>query len=268
VPEIASRIEPVGDHDGCFVTRSAHVTGAIDGHEIAWVGQELWIVNTLFSCLCTLHDSHSFIPKWRPPFISSLAAEDRCHLNGLALAEGRPKYVTAMAESDTPQGWRPEKLKSGCLIDVATGAIAARGFAMPHSPRVHRGRIWLLDSGTGRLVTVEPTTGHVETVVELPGYTRGLALCGHLAFVGLSKIRETAVFGGVPIASRLDELKCGVGVVDIDAGKFIALLEFKSGVDEIFDVQLLPGVLLPALSGPYAAKEGGKPIWTIPEPGR
>src|SRR5262249_3886517 len=152
--------------------------------------------------LCTLHEGYSFVPRWRPPLISALAAEDRCHLNGLALAGGRPKYVTALAETDTPQGWRPNKATSGCLIDVSTGQAVARGFAMPHSPRVHGGRVWLLDSGTGRLVTVDPASAEIQAVAEQPGYTRGLALHGTYAFVGLSKIRETSTFGGVPIAER------------------------------------------------------------------
>ena len=186
------------------------------------------------------------MPRWQPPFVTGLAAEDRCHLNGLALGPGergvlRPCYVTVLAETDTPQGWRGDKVKSGCLIDVASGQTVARGFAMPHSPRVHRGRVWLLHSGAGQLVLVEPHSGKAETVTELPGYTRGLALCDHFAFVGLSKIRETSTFGGMPIAERRPEFKCGVGVVDLHTGRLAAHLEFVTGVEEIFDVQVLPG---------------------------
>jgi len=194
-PDLAAQVAPAGRHDACFLTRSAHFTGEIQAHELAWAGDELWLVNTAFGCLCTLDGRHSFVPRWRPPFVTCLAAEDRCHLNGLAMADGAPKYVTALAETDTPQGWRPSKVKSGCLIDVASGQTVARGFAMPHSPRVHRGRVWMLHSGAGQLVLVDPDTGKAETVTELPGYTRGLGLYDHFAFVGLSKIRETATFG-------------------------------------------------------------------------
>jgi uncharacterized protein (TIGR03032 family) len=265
-PDLAPRVEPAGRHDGCFLARSSHVTGDIHGHELAWAGDELWVVNTLFSCLCTLHEAYSFVPRWRPPFVTALAAEDRCHLNGLALVDGRPKYVTALAETDTPQGWRPNKASSGCLIDVPGNAIVARGFAMPHSPRVYQGRVWLLDSGTGRLVVVDPATGSAEAVAELPGYTRGLAFQGSFAFVGLSKIRETSTFGGVPIAARRDQLKCGVGVVKLGTGRNIAHLEFQSGVEEIFDVQVLPGMRFPVVCGPFAAQDGQQPIWIAPEP--
>jgi uncharacterized protein (TIGR03032 family) len=264
-PDIAPRLGPAGRHDACFLARSSHMTGDIHVHEMAWAGEDLWLVNTLFSCLCTLDEAHSFVPRWRPPFITTLAAEDRCHLNGLAFADGRPKYVTALAETDTPGGWRPNKASSGCLIEVPGGRTVARGFAMPHSPRLRQGRVWLLDSGTGRLVTVDPATGGVTAVAEQPGYTRGLALHGGYAFVGLSKIRETSTFGGVPIAQRRESLRCGVGVVELATGQHVAHLEFKAGVDEIFDVQVLPGVRLPAVSGPFAAQDGGQMIWTVPD---
>jgi uncharacterized protein (TIGR03032 family) len=271
-PDLAARVEPAGRHDACFLTRWSHFTGEIQAHELAWAGDELWLVNTAFGCLCTLDGTHSFVPRWRPPFVSALAAEDRCHLNGLALADGQPKYVTALAETDTPQGWRPNKVTSGCLIDVASGQTVARGFAMPHSPRVHGGRVWMLHSGAGQLVLVDPMSGKAETVTELPGYTRGLVMHDRFAFVGLSKIRETSTFGGMPIAERRPQLKCGVGVVDLGIGRLVAHLEFVTGVEEIFDVQVLPGARCPALSGPYPSLDGAAPIWTVPQsppaPGR
>jgi uncharacterized protein (TIGR03032 family) len=265
-PSLVPRLEPAGRHDACFLTRSSRFTGEVQGHELAWAGDDLWMVNTAFSCLCTLHPGHSFEPRWRPPFVSTLAPEDRCHLNGLAMADGRPKYVTVMAETDTPQGWRPVKSTGGCLLDVPSGEPVGRGFAMPHSPRVHQGRVWVLNSGVGRLCLVDPDTGRWEDVAELPGYTRGMAMLGPYAFIGLSKIRETSTFGGVPIADRRDELKCGVGAIDLRTGRLAAHLEFLTGVDEIFDVVGLPGSLDPLLSGPHPEIDGGHPIWTVPTP--
>lgn len=261
---IAASLEPVGEWGACFLTRSAQVTGEIQAHQMAWTGKELWVVNTLFSCLCTLDPNYSFVPRWRPPFISALAPEDRCHLNGLALVDGRPKYVTAMAESDTAGGWRPDKVETGCLIDIETRQVVARGFAMPHSPHVHLGQIWLLDSGRGALVRVDPQTGRVKTTARFPGYTRGLAMIGDLAFVGLSKIRETSTFGGVPIAENRARLKCGVAVVNVQTGELVGQFEFTSGVDEIFDVAVLPGANLTAMRGPFATEDGNNTIWIVP----
>ncbi len=263
---IAPQLDPPGRHDACYLTRAALYTGGINCHELAWAGDELWVVNTLFSCLCTLDDQHSFVPRWRPPFISQFAAEDRCHLNALAMAEGKPKFVTVFGTTDTRDGWRPAKASGGCLIDVVSGEVAAGGLAMPHSPRIHGGRVWLLDSGRGRFVHVDVRDGSIDTVAELPGYTRGLAFCGSLAFVGLSRIRERSTFSGVPIAADRNRLKCGVAIVDLASGKTIGLLEFHTGIEEIFDVQLVPGVRWPYLSGPYPDVDQQSPIWLAPAP--
>ena len=189
------------------------------------------------------------MPRWRPPFVTALAAEDRCHLNGLALSEGRPRYVTALGATDTAGGWRQDKAKGGCLLDVPSGKVLVRGLSMPHSPRWHGGRLWLLESGTGRLVLVDLPTGRRQAVAELPGFTRGLALLGPYAFIVLSKIRPTSAMDGVPLAERREQLKCGVAVVDLRSGQSIALLEFQSAVEEIFDVQLLPGLRFPEVVG-------------------
>ncbi|MBI3463625.1 MAG: TIGR03032 family protein [Planctomycetes bacterium] len=248
-PDIAPQVEPVGQHDACFLPRSSHVTGDIGVHEIAWVGEELWLVNTRFSCLCTLHPDFSFVPRWRPPFITALAAEDRCHLNGLAIVDGRPKYVTALGETDTAGGWRPDKAHGGCLMDVPSGEIMGRGLSMPHSPRWHDGRLWLLESGTGQVVLADLASGKRESVVELPGFTRGWALCGDYALVGLSKIRQSSAMDGVPLAQRRGELKCGVAAIDLRSGQVIGLLEFQTAVQEIFDVQVLAGLRFPEVVG-------------------
>ena len=262
-PQIARHLQEGTAYDECFLTRGSWFTGEIHGHEMAWIGRELWVVNTLFSCLCTLDEQHSFAPRWRPPFISALAAEDRCHLNGLAIHEGKPQYVTALGETDSPSGWRSGKATGGCLIAIATNEVVVRGLAMPHSPRVHNGRVWLLNSGEGQLVEVDTGTNRIEPVADVPGYARGLAMHGGLAFIGLSRIRERSTFGGLPLESRRDKLKCGVAVVEIASGRTVAQFEFCSGVEEIFDVQIVPAKM-PALSGPFAHEEGSKTIWLLP----
>jgi uncharacterized protein (TIGR03032 family) len=248
-PAIAPQVEPAGQHDACFVPRTSHVTGDIGVHEVAYAGDELWVVNTRFSCLCTLDPSYSFVPRWRPPFITALAAEDRCHLNGLAIVNARPTYVTALGTTDVRDGWRANKAQGGCVIDVASRELVTRGLSMPHSPRWHDGRLWLLESGTGQLALIDAVTGQRQTVAALPGFARGLAFCGQYAFIGLSKIRPTSAMDGVPLAERRDELKCGVAVVDIIAGRVSAMLEFQTAVEEIFDVQLLGGLHFPDVMG-------------------
>ena len=162
MPALAKKLEPAGKHDACYLPRRIHVTGDIDIHELAWDGNnELWVVNTRFCCLCTLDAEHSFYPRWRPPFVSALAPEDRCHLNGLAMVDGRPKYVTALGETDTAGGWRANKARGGILMDIESNEILLRGLSMPHSPRWYQGKLWLLESGEGSLAASRPGAPHV-----------------------------------------------------------------------------------------------------------
>ncbi|MGF1536143.1 MAG: TIGR03032 family protein [Elainellaceae cyanobacterium] len=246
VPAVAPKLEPAG-HDACFLPRNAHVTGDIDIHEMAWGREGLWFINTRFSCLCTQDLDHSFVPRWRPPFVSAYAPEDRCHLNGLDLVDGGPKYVTALGLTDTPGGWRANKARGGVIMDVTTNEIVAAGLSMPHSPRWYRDRLWVLESGVGNLATVDLATGRVEPVVELPGFTRGLDFYGPLAFIGLSQVRESAVFSGIPLTERLTERICGVWVVNLDTAQVVAFLKFEDAVQEIFSVQVLAGIRFPDL---------------------
>jgi uncharacterized protein (TIGR03032 family) len=246
-PEVAHGLDPVGKHDAAFLPRHAISTGQIAVHEIAWAKDELWVVNTRFSCLCTLDSRYSFVPKWRPKFVSALAPEDRCHLNGMGLRDGRPRYVTALGETDGAGAWRENKARGGCLIDVPSGELISRGLSMPHSPRWYDGKLWVLESGAGSLAVVDPATGKLQTVALLPGFTRGLDFLGPFAFIGLSQVRESALFSGIPITDRLpvEERKCGVWVVDTRSGQTVAFLRFEAGVQEIFAVQILPGMRYP-----------------------
>jgi uncharacterized protein (TIGR03032 family) len=240
VPAAATKLEPRGKFDACFVPRRSRYTGDVRIHEVAYAGGELWIVATRFSCLATMDEAHSFVPRWRPPFVTALRPEDRCHLNGLAVIDDRVAFVTALGETDEPGGWRENKASGGLLIDVESGEVVVRGLSMPHSPRRYRDRLWLLESGEGTLATVDLEDGSVETVAQLPGFTRGLAFAGPLAFIGLSQIRETATFGGLPISERLNERLCGVWVVNIENGTVVGFLRFEELVQEIFEVIALP----------------------------
>jgi uncharacterized protein (TIGR03032 family) len=256
VPAVSARLPPQGKHDACFLPRRGHVTGEVFIHELAWLSPpggavegepDLCFVNTRFSCLCTLGRDHSFVPCWRPPFITALAAEDRCHLNGLGVVDGRVRYVTALGETDTAGGWRANKKDGGILMEVPSGAVRLRGLSMPHSPRWHQGKLWLLESGTGTIGTVDLPAGRYDPVAEVPGFSRGLDFVGDLAFIGLSQVRESAVFSGIPLTERQKERSCGVWVVDVIRGRTVAFLKFEDAVQEIFAVQVVPHARFPDL---------------------
>ncbi len=226
--------------DACYLLRNRHVTGDVAVHDLAFAGGELWLVATAFSCLATLDAEHSIVPRWTPPQITELADEDRCHLNGLAVRDDRPAYVTALGTGDTKGSWRDTRAGGGVLLDVASREPIVTGLSMPHSPRWHGGRLYVLESGRGTLATVDLATGTLETVAELPGFTRGLDFIGDLALIGLSQIRETSTFGGLPLAARLRERQSGVWMVDLRTGSIVGFLRFEDLVQEVFDVAVLP----------------------------
>ncbi|PTL60105.1 TIGR03032 family protein [Paraconexibacter algicola] len=265
VPDAAAKLEPPDVHDACFVLRNRHVTGDVAIHEMGFAGDELWIVATGFSCLATLDADHSFVPRWHPSWITELAPGDRCHLNGLEIVDGVPRYVTALGTGDTPGSWRAGKATGGVLLDVPSGEVVASGLSMPHSPRWHDGELLVLESGRGHLSRVDPATGETTCVAELPGFTRGLALVGRTAFVGLSQIRESSTFGDLPLTQRLRERQCGVWMVDLDSGETTGLLRFADLVQEVFDVLWLPDRRFPEIaevgsvstSDTYVLKAGG-----------
>jgi uncharacterized protein (TIGR03032 family) len=247
-PAVAPKVAPQGRHDACFLPRNRHFTGDVRIHEIAFAQGELWIVATNFSCLATLDAHHSFVPRWTPPFITDLGPEDRCHLNGLCVVEDRVRYVTALGDGNEPGGWRENKASGGVLIDVDSGETVLGGLSMPHSPRWQDGRLWLLESGKGTLSVADADAGTLETIAELPGFTRGLVFGGGVAFVGLSQVRETATFGGLPLMERLNERLCGVWAVDPGNGNTLGFIRFEELVQEIFDVALLPGLRYPEIA--------------------
>lgn len=236
-----AKIESHHYHDGAFLHRRTHVTGDIDIHEMAFDDtNELWIVNTKMSCLCTLDVNYSFVPQWKPPFISKYDSTDRCHLNGLAMRSGKPRYVTALGASDEPAGWRSNKAFGGIVMDVQSDRVVAKGLSMPHSPRWYLDRLWVLESGAGRLLTIDVETGEKTTIAEVPGFCRGLDFIGRYAVIGLSQVRETAMFAGLPLTKREDDRRCGVWIVDLSSGESAGYLSFDTQIEEIFSVQCLP----------------------------
>lgn len=245
-------------YQGCdrlYVPRAGYTTGDLDVHDLAVEASgRLVFVNTKFSCLATLSERASFTPLWQPSFISRLAPEDRCHLNGLALADGLARYVTAVSTSDVADGWRDRRRDGGCVIDVIENQVVAGGLSMPHSPRVYRDRLWLLNSGTGFLGRVDLTGGTFEPLTFCPGYLRGLAFVGDYAVVGLSGPRhDKKTFGGLALdeelAARGAEPRCGLQVVDLRSGDVLHWVRIEGLVSELYDVVVLPGTVRPMALG-------------------
>lgn len=248
IPQMLPRLNQVQPApDSAYVPTGVKVTGDVAIHEMEYdKNGQLIFVNTKFSCISRLGENFSFLPIWKPAFISTYAAEDRCHLNGLAMENGSPKYVTALSQTDHPNGWREHKGTSGVIIDIDSGKLVAEGLSMPHSPRLYQGKLFVLQSGKGNISTVDIATGDVTEVCELPGFTRGLAFLGKYALVGLSQVRES-VFSDLPVTDSAEQRNCGVWIVDIESGELMGFLKFEKAIQEIFDVRVVPNSKTPTI---------------------
>lgn len=219
-----------------YIPINIYVTGDIRGHDLVWSQNEIWCVNTKFSCLSTINPLYSFVPEWYPPFITELRPEDRCHINGLCVVNDLPTYITLLGETNEPNGWRENKRDGGLVMNVQNNNVLAHGLSMPHSPRWHQEKLWLLESGKGSIGYLDNGYTHI---CKLPGFTRGLDFMGNLAFVGVSQVRESSTFAGLDITKNTNRC-CGVGIVDIKLGEVVAWIHFEEDVEEIFAVQIIP----------------------------
>ncbi|SLN77971.1 TIGR03032 family protein [Roseisalinus antarcticus] len=242
-------------HDAVFLPSMTILTGAVDIHDIAETsdGTPVFAVPR-FNCLATPAEAHSFDIRWMPPFITEVAAEDRCHLNGLAMQDGTPRFVTCLAATNESGAWRDHKADGGVVIDVASGQTVASGLGMPHSPRLHDGQFWLNQSGTGEFGRLDLGSGAFETVARLPGLPRGLAFVGKWAVLGVSRPRHDSGFDGLPLEDRLSrqgiEPICAITAVNLETGEIDYTVEIGPDTEEIYDVCVLRGIRNPKLVDP------------------
>jgi uncharacterized protein (TIGR03032 family) len=243
-----------GENDRWYVPQLAYTTGDIDVHDVAVDGNgEPVFVSTLFSCLARPDPTYSLQPIWKPRFVSRIAAEDRCHLNGLAMRDGEPAYVTCVGRSDANEGWREHRREGGLVIDVASNEIVATGLSMPHSPRWYQGRLWLLNAGSGEFGHLDPASGRFEPVAFCPGFLRGLSFSGDYAVVGISQQRENRSFTDLLLDERLAErgvqARCALQIIDLRRGDVVHELRIEGAIVELFDTAVLPGCRNPGAVG-------------------
>ncbi len=238
-----------GVYDTIYVPRASYFTGAMDLHGLAWGNDGLWTVNTVFSCLCLIDDRYSFIPKWKPSFISAFTPEDRCHLNGMAMRNGEPLWVTALGTGDAVKSWRPEINTGGVVLHVPSGEIAASGLPMPHTPRLIDGKLFVLFSSTGEIALFDQASGKYDIVNRIKGFIRGMARCGDYLFIGQSRVRQkSSAFAGLQVAR--DATHSGFTVLHMPTGSIVAEFRYLASVDEIFDLAVLPGLRRPGILSP------------------
>lgn len=234
-------------YDAFYVPRATYYTGNIDIHDMDWDKDgKLWGVNTAFSCLVTIDDTYSFQPQWMPPFIKSLESSDLCHLNGMAMVEEKPRYVSMFGKTNSPKGWRTNVETSGLIMDIESNEIVCHNLPMPHSPRWFGNHLYCLLSATGELIKIEVETGKYEVVTRLKGFVRGMAKIGDYVFIGLSRLRQnSSVFRDLAITK--DAIYCGVEIIHLPTGANVGHIRYQTSVEEIYDVQILPDTLRPGV---------------------
>jgi len=242
-------------YDAVFVPLEGRTTGDIDIHDIHGVPDQAapLFVATRFNCLATLDRRHSFKPVWTPPFIDRIAAEDRCHLNGLAMEDGKPSYVSCVSTTNIQGAWRDHRTDGGVIVDVASGDILTTDLSMPHSPRVHNGQLYCLQSGTGEFGRIDRSTGDFTPLCFLSGFARGVAFVGNHAVIGVSRPRKDKTFEGLALNERLSaqgqEPICMLAIVNLETGDIEHNLEIEGVVQELYDVAFLQGIKRPKLLG-------------------
>jgi len=261
--------ETIEGYDRYYVPQVGYTTGDLNVHDMAlgYDGQPLFI-STRFSCLATISEQYHFNPLWMPKFITKLVDEDRCHLNGLAVVGGKPRYVTACSQTDVAEGWREQRHDGGVVIDIEADEVIAEGLSMPHSPRWHQNKLWLLDSGNGSLGYLNTDNGRFEKVAFCPGFARGLAFTGNYAVVGVSMPRHDPTFEGLSLQNRLTDegmtSQCGLIVIELTTGNIVEWLRMEGVIRELYDVLVLPGVRKSRLVG-FKHDEIRTHVWADPQ---
>jgi uncharacterized protein (TIGR03032 family) len=232
-------------YDAMYMPRVTYHTGPLDIHDLSFGNNgELFAVNTLFSCIITINDDYNFSTYWKPPFIDALVSEDRCHLNGMALKNGKPKYVTAFNKGNSRQSWRDNITKSGIVMDVETNEIIVENLPMPHSPRIFNNELYVLLSATGELAKIDLENNKYEVVVKLDGFVRGMSLHKDYLFIGLSKLREnSSTFGKLDFAKKANE--AGIVIIHLPTGSITGKITYQTSLDEIYDVHILDNKMRP-----------------------
>ena len=228
--------------DYIWLERAKYLTGPIDAHDVAVSNRQIFAVNTAWSCISVFGFEDSFKPIWRPAFISSHSPTDRCHLNGMALREGKPAYATALGKSNEPAGWKADIVNGGVLMETKSKSIMADSLSLPHSPVYigERNELWFLQSGAGSVCRFDWEKKCVVPVVETGLFIRGLAIQNQIAFVGFSQLRKSSKTFK-PLKDKLQGELCGVLAADLNTGAILGKMTFGDPVQELYDVSIFPG---------------------------
>jgi uncharacterized protein (TIGR03032 family) len=232
-------------YDSLFFPRITYTTGHLDIHDLSFGSEnEIYGVNTLFSCITKFDSDYNFTPYWKPKHISKLVGEDSCHLNGMVMLNGKPKYASSFNAGDSHQSWRENITKTGQIIDIDSDEVICKNLGMPHSPDIIDDKLLVLLSATGELIQIDPNNGKTTTIVKLDGFVRGMGYYNDYLFIGLSKLRKnSSTFAKLDIADKAN--KAGIVIVHLPTGAVCGNILYENSVDEIYDIHILPNIMRP-----------------------
>lgn len=238
-------------YDSLYLPRVSYKTSYLDLHDLSFGKDGMYAVNTLFSCISTIDEDYNFTPFWKPKFISALVSEDRCHLNGMTLENGKPKYVSCFNQGNEMQSWRTNLTSEGVILDVDSNEVIAHELSMPHTPKLINGDLYILQSAKGELTKIDRQTGKKETVVKLNSFVRGMDICGEYLFIGLSKLRTNSKTFS-KIAGNFSKNEAGIAIVHLPTGSFTGQITYQSSVEEIYDIKVLQNTKRPNILNPQS----------------
>ena len=259
-------------YDALYMPRVTYHTGPLDIHDLSFGKEDqLYAVNTLFSSIIKIDDDYNFTPFWTPPFIDKLVSEDRCHLNGMAMKDGLPKYASAFNQGNSFQSWREKVTETGVVFDIDSNEVIANNLAMPHSPRIFGDDLYVLLSATGELIKIDVNTGKHDVVVKIEGFVRGMSLHKDYLFIGLSKLRKnSSTFGKLKFAEKANH--SGIVIVHLPTGSIAGKITYHTSLDEIYDVHILADKIRPNIMNTintnykFGLMTPESTYWAIPKP--
>jgi len=231
-------------YDSLWLPRTTYYTGLVDLHDIDFGDDGIYAINTSFSCICKIDGEFNFTPVWKPPFINEIIPGDLCHLNGMVVLNGKPKYVTALGTTNTPQGWKENIVHGGVLMDVEKNEIVLNGLSMPHSPKMYNNELYLLMSASGEFIKVNLETKSYQTLKKFEGFCRGLSFYKDFAFIGFSKLRKnSSTFAKLSFSDKANF--SGIKIIHMPTNAEVGEIIYETSVDEIYEVIVLENMIRP-----------------------
>ena len=252
LPAVCRHLEPPGRQDACYLPRATHVTGDIDIHELAWLGDELWFMKStqLPVCVHLTTFTVSFPAGGRrssPPWLRRIAAT--------SMAWAWLRVRTALCRSAMSLPWpRPTRHKDGGLTRK-TAESSSKCRAARSWPAVSRCRTrpagWASGCGCWNRARAASASSiwRPAATKPSPNYPGSRAAWIFMAISHLSGCRRCAkvLFSAAfpspstPWPNAIAASGSWTSATDSS----IAFLRFEDAVQEVFAVQVLPGVRCP-----------------------